>query len=445
MPDSMPRQLGPRSRSVVCLDAQTRRHPLQRNWVALFLGLAAFVGGWSSASFGANPIPRIYTAPYNDTDFYTTVSDSTTVEQAELKFWDAYKRYWGVAPYGPLQCGYTPTYFSDGESTGAFARLDLNGQCSGSTTIVGSATCPRGYSLSGSVCVQSGAVVADANRGRTSAQCNGSNPINGATGNKFQQETDYVGAGAFPLRLDRFYNSESSIFGVAGTNYSGNFGLRWSSSYERSIKLVNAVAFARRPDGNVIYFVQSGGNWIGDPGVTLRLSQDGSGWTLTDSQDISERYDTSGRLIWLQNRVGLRQTLTYQAGQMTVTDPFGRALVFTYANGRVATVTDPANQIYAYAYDAVGNLQNVQYPGSVGHTYHYEDSRFPSALTGITDENGHRFASYAYDSQERAVSSEHSNGAGRVSLTFNTNGTVTLIDSLNASRTQGFKDRKSVV
>ena len=37
-------------------------------------------------------------------------------------------------------------------------------------------------------------------------------------------------------------------------------------------------------------------------------------------------------------------------------------------------------------------------------------------LLSITDENGNRFATYSYDIQGRAVSTEHAGGAGRVSL-----------------------------
>ncbi len=34
-------------------------------------------------------------------------------------------------------------------------------------------------------------------------ECNRSNPICGGTGNKYQREIDYVGAGVFPLRFER--------------------------------------------------------------------------------------------------------------------------------------------------------------------------------------------------------------------------------------------------
>lgn len=37
--------------------------------------------------------------------------------------------------------------------------------------------------------------------------CNGTNPVNDVTGNKFQQEPDYPGSGDFSLQFIRYYNS----------------------------------------------------------------------------------------------------------------------------------------------------------------------------------------------------------------------------------------------
>ncbi|MCO3156978.1 RHS repeat protein, partial [Pseudomonas aeruginosa] len=51
--------------------------------------------------------------------------------------------------------------------------------------------------------------------------------------------------------------------------------------------------------------------------------------------------------------------------------------------------------------------------------YHYENSQNPRLLTGITDENGARYATWTYDDQGRAISSEHANGAEKVSLAYN--------------------------
>ena len=67
-----------------------------------------------------------------------------------------------------------------------------------------------------------------------------------------------------------------------------------------------------------------------------------------------------------------------------------------------------------------------------GGTY---SGTFPSHLTGVLDENGVRYATYAYDTQGRAQSTEHANGVERYTLSFNGDGTTTVVTPLNETRT----------
>ena len=122
-----------------------------------------------------------------------------------------------------------------------------------------------------------------------------------------------------------------------------------------------------------------------------------------------------------------------------VTGPFGRNLGFHYNDeGQLIQVSTP-DGIVAYAYNSNGNLAAVHYPGGGSRRYHYEDTRFPGNLTGITDENGNRFATWAYDEQGRAVLSEHANGVERVEFTYHDNGSTTVKDALGAERTYQFQ------
>jgi YD repeat-containing protein len=69
---------------------------------------------------------------------------------------------------------------------------------------------------------------------------------------------------------------------------------------------------------------------------------------------------------------------------------------------------------------------------------------FPNALTGITDENGVRFATFEYDAKERAVVTEHAGGANRYSMVYGTSTPTTVApvdvtDPLNVTRTYSFQ------
>ncbi|MGH8489336.1 MAG: DUF6531 domain-containing protein, partial [Gammaproteobacteria bacterium] len=297
--------------------------------------------------------------------------------------------------------------------------------------------------------------------------CGVGNPVQPQSGNKLAKETDYAASGTNPLMLVRSYQSFGYYRPLDGSEEGpAGFGDYWRMSYDRRIYVVTSnptvMASVRRPDGHIKYFNAEGREILnlGGPAETLEKLLDDTatlaGWRYTNAQDQIETYDASGKLISITNPSGLSQTLGYNtAGQLvSVTDPFGRELTFAYnGKGLVGTMTDPAGGAYRYSYDGNDNLTSVSYPDDTPsdetdnpkRIYHYEDSRFPHALTGITDENGNRFATYTYDAQGRAILSEHAGGAERVQLSYNADGTTTVTDAQGAVRHYAFETRQGVI
>ncbi len=255
--------------------------------------------------------------------------------------------------------------------------------------------------------------------------CGVGNPINPVTGYKYQIESDYQGAGAFPLAFDRFYN---------GTGESGV----WTHSYQQRVDVVDytnfQIALVKRPNGRVYRFTSTDRiSWEASPNVTFKLERitDGAGkhtsWQLTTDQDVTESYHPYGHLKSITNQFGLTHTLFYNGQIVTVADTFGRSIQFeTDENDRLVSFTDPLGGLYSYDYDANGRISTVTYPDNSPQdrsdnpvrSYLYENPDFPFALTGIQDERGVRFATWKYDSLGRAVSSEHSGGAEKVELDY---------------------------
>ncbi|WP_236208157.1 RHS repeat protein [Pseudomonas tohonis] len=77
-------------------------------------------------------------------------------------------------------------------------------------------------------------------------------------------------------------------------------------------------------------------------------------------------------------------------------------------------------------------------------TYHYQDSRNPNLLTGITDERGIRYATWTYDDQGRAISSEHAGGAERTLVSYNDDGSSTVTNALGKRTTYRFQTIQGV-
>jgi YD repeat-containing protein len=100
---------------------------------------------------------------------------------------------------------------------------------------------------------------------------------------------------------------------------------------------------------------------------------------------------------------------------------------------------DPAGQPYLYAYKSSADnvLASITHPDGSIRQYHYENTKYQAALTGITDERGVRYATWSYDANGRAISSEHAGGVDRTTLTYNANST-TVTDPLGTSRTYNF-------
>jgi RHS repeat-associated protein len=335
----------------------------------------------------------------------------------------------------------------------------------------GTCNCNAGYSSINGSCVVD--IVPEKNVGTDPNGCNGSNPINGATGNKTQVETDYIGVQEKALSLRRTYNS------ISPTNIAlsrpSMFGPKWRSNFDRSLEVSSTVIRALADDGKMTAFMLNGSIWVPDSDVKARLESvvGSTDWRYTDlmSGEVS-LYDGAGRLKSIVSRDGYMQLLNYSTAStpmpvapvagllIGVTDSFDRHLDFSYdSSSRVRTMGDPTGGEYIYDYDGNGNLISVTYPDTKIRIYKYNESSngsipigssFIGALTGIVDENGSRFATWKYDNAGRAISSEHNILVGatlisveKVSFAYstNTNGSVvssSVTDALNTARTYSF-------
>jgi YD repeat-containing protein len=259
------------------------------------------------------------------------------------------------------------------------------------------------------------------------------NPVNVILLNKYQAEIDYVGNGAMPLRFERHYNS----FAV----FNSTVGFNWRHNLERSIKVRNYPTVrveVRRSDGKNYYFTASGANWVSTSDITDKLETNGAGWKYTSSDDDSiELYDSAGRLLSVTNRAGLQHLFSYDAGGrlVQVSDSFGRALSLTYnAAAQIQTITAPDGGVYQYGYTS-SKLTTVTYPDGAIRTYHYENGGSQQFfLTGITDENGQRYATWNYspDSAGVVTLSQHAGGVDRTVFS-QPGGFTQVVDALGAS------------
>lgn len=293
-----------------------------------------------------------------------------------------------------------------------------------------------------------------------------SNPINIGGGNKYQIQQVWNDVWGLGLRLT--YNSQDSM--------SGYFGRHWRSNWDQTINesddgTVNVI----RSDGRMLSFIQSGSAWTSDPDIQDKLIEikDGAGvregweYRVASSNEV-ETYNVDGLLQSVSRLDGYELTLSYSSGEysengsdfyveedgtpteailekgllLKVSDTYGRKVEFNYgSSGNIAIATDVSGKDHKFTYDSTWRrLDSIVFPTSTETTvgFHYEESDAPYILTGITDENGNRYATWSYDEEGRAISSEHANGVEKTTLTYNADGTTTATNPLGKQTTYHF-------
>ncbi|MCQ9376320.1 hypothetical protein NMQ14_18925, partial [Methyloversatilis sp. XJ19-13] len=235
----------------------------------------------------------------------------------------------------------------------------------------------------------------------------------------------------------------------------------------------------------MLTFQLSGSTWNPEADISDRLvelknaSGVRTGWRYWDAaEERAETFDALGKLESVRERDGTVRTVTYSDGTngsvsgdggfaldasgnptttvlpagrlLRVQDTQGQKLTFGHdVSGRIVKVTNSAAQSVRYGYDGANQLTTVAYPDSTVRTYHYNEAahtggaNLPGALTGITDENGARFATYEYNSDGRAIGESLAGGADAATLAYtqniNRNVTQTVVtDALGTARTYSF-------
>ena len=320
-------------------------------------------------------------------------------------------------------------------------------------------------------------------------------PIEIATGRKMGTYNDWTTGGVEELHFTRYYSSQSHFVfapskSILGPNWRSNFDSRVYFNFTGtpvSTPAGNTLHIALPDFGELAFNKVSPGVWqLVSPTFaysraywnTLRtdlnvsLAETANSIILKTPSGIKYTYNFQGQLLRIEFSDGYAHNLEYAGDNLnrvidslgrvmsfdyyadtakanlvkTVTLPDGRQLKFTYTNRLVlpigitlpTTTTDTG--VYA--------LASVIYPDSTPltdadnptRTFEYLNSPdFPTALTGIFDENGTRYLTVTYDALGRANSSGLNGNAERMSLVFDdVNNKVTVTNELGRSTIYSF-------
>jgi YD repeat-containing protein len=262
------------------------------------------------------------------------------------------------------------------------------------------------------------------------------NPINIAVGNKFQQEIDYKPNANGNLAFIRYYNSMDGL---------------WRHNYSTALKFHADRLSIIHADGRESLFSLQDGIATADPNEMGKVIKSGSQWTYTDTEEQKFTFDGSGRLIEQFSPQQGKVLLSYVNSETHVADEAGKSISFSedYLHQPLSFTAPGLNINYTYDSDyhltQVARIRNQQ---TEQRTYHYEDSRNWNLLTGITDERGIRFATWAYDNQGRAIRSWHAGRTGIARVVYNSTDGTNVVENtnyvINALGKQTFYEYKKI-
>ncbi len=122
------------------------------------------------------------------------------------------------------------------------------------------------------------------------------------------------------------------------------------------------------------------------PEDQLALNEDGS-FTHIDRFGMRFEYDETGLLTaaMLNESVGI--TYAYDAEQRveTITYPTNQDYSFSYQNGKLRTLTDPAGRVTVFEIDEQNNLTSITGPDGAGNQYAYDEFHRMTSLTTPND------------------------------------------------------------
>ncbi|MHB1571630.1 MAG: DUF6531 domain-containing protein, partial [Solirubrobacteraceae bacterium] len=241
-----------------------------------------------------------------------------------------------------------------------------------------------------------------ANAGRPDGgPCLKADPVNCATGNLVESQTDLSVGGIPGLKLTRTYNSLLAGEQSKEKLTPGPFGYGWTAPYsahltfgelcEEKEKGCDPTATVYDNNGSAVRFELANEKY--KPVSFLAqstLTKEGSSYTYTRPNQERLSFDSSGQLVSETDRNGNTLTLSYESkGHLeSVADSAGRKLTFAYnSEGLVESATDPMGHTVKYTYEAK-NLKSVTQPAETALRWQFKYNA-EHELTSETDGRGY--------------------------------------------------------
>lgn len=245
-------------------------------------------------------------------------------------------------------------------------------------------------------------------------------PVNLFTGHLFFGESrDLDLGGPMPMFFQRYYASmliqDGNIQSSLGNNWLHNFDMALKRFGETFIEVITNR-------GLVILFEKVDNAWVlrERQDIPFQLVESGADFILGDPR--SNRlltFDSSGKLIKIEDGKGNVHTLTYNGDQLSqVSDGLGRTFTFTYDGTDHLTSVSDGTRTILFDYNGDNQSSFTDAGGNVT-TFSYDDAHsIKGLLTARTIPRGNTPFSQTYDAEGRVITQTDANG-NTTTFTYN--------------------------
>lgn len=253
------------------------------------------------------------------------------------------------------------------------------------------------------------------------------NPVNIATGNKFQEEHDLVVGALNPIVINRYYNSADEL---------------WRHSYSTHLDINEGWITFVNYDGRETKFADGPNGYSSNAGRET-LAKNGNSWIYISQQNIAMTFNDQGKMTSIRHLDGETQNIEYSGKDIIINNGLGieARLSEDFLHQPMRVLAKNIEIGYEYSGGRLVKRTKVDSDETTTRLYHYEDARITNMklLTGITDERGIRFATWGYDGSKKAILSEHAGGAQRATFTYDSDDSTTVTNEINNKITYRFQ------
>ena len=174
-------------------------------------------------------------------------------------------------------------------------------------------------------------------------------PVDGATGQFYEDELDLSLGGPLNLQFVRYYGS-----GLSSGGYKSSLGVNWMCNFDVGMALNTNTAQVLLFRGKIVTFSKSGGSWtlLSPADIGYQFAAAGSGYQfMSPASGLTYTFNSAGKLAGIADQKGNVLTVTQGAnGPTSISDGLGRTLNLTYNAGALTSVQDQTGRSVSYSY-----------------------------------------------------------------------------------------------